>query len=426
LLKAGRLARHEGDGARLAAAALANNSGTFSVFGGRDTERLEMLEAAIAAGSGNGKQALLLGTLANELTYSGDFDHRREIVDDALAAARASGDPSLHLHVLNLVFYPLWVPETIDERVAMTEESLELVGHVDDPLTQFWTAVAAQTNLLQAGRVAESDPHLERSAVLADRLAQPALQWRARHIAATRQLLVGDPDVAEALAREGLELGNRAGEPVAGFYFKSQEMCLHWLRGTMADLSARIKGDKQRPPAATASLCHIFAESGRDDEARTLLHREAEVGFSDLPYDPTLIASLAMFAEAAILIRDRESATHLHTLLAPYAGQMGFDGVTAMGSLEHYLGGLATILGHDDEAVERLTRSRDVHAAMPAPFYEARSRHQLAVALLARDRDGDAEAAGTELRHAVAIAERHRYRMVHLRAAQLLANTNGV
>ena len=292
LLKASRLARREGDGVRLAAAALANNSGTFSVFGGRDAERLEMLEAAIAAGGGNGKQALLLGTLANELTYSGDFAHRREIVDDALAAARASGDPALHLHVLNLVFYPLWVPETIDERVAMTEESIALLGQVDDPLTQYWTAVTAQTNLLQAGLVAESDPHLEQAVALADRLAQPALQWRARHIAATRQLLVGDPDVAEALAREGLELGTRAGEPVASTYFKSQDMCVHWLRGTMADLSAGIKGDTPRPPNVSASLCLIFSESGRDDDARTLLGRHGEIGFADLPRDPAMLASL--------------------------------------------------------------------------------------------------------------------------------------
>jgi hypothetical protein len=396
------------------------------VFGGRDVERLEMLEAAIESGSGNGQQALLLGTLANELTYSGDFAQRRRIVDDALAAARASHDPSLHLHVLNLIFYPLWVPETLDERVAMTEESLQLVDRVDDPLTQFWTAVTAQTNLLQAGRVVESDPHLDRIAVLADRLAQPALQWRARHIAATRQLLEGDPDAAESLAREGLELGTRAGEPVANVYFKSQDMCVHWLRGTMADLSAGIKGDTPRPPNVSASLCLIFSESGRDDDARVLLDREADVAFSDVPRDPAMLASLAMFAEGAILIGDRRSTEHLHPQLAPYAGQVAFDGVTVMGSLEHYVGGLATVLGRHDEAVGRLERSCEVHATIEAPFFEARSRHRLAAALLARNEPGDVAAAQAELHRAVGIAEHHRYRMVHLRAAQLLANLNEV
>jgi class 3 adenylate cyclase/tetratricopeptide (TPR) repeat protein len=425
LLKAARLARREGDGARLAAAALANNSGTFSVFGGLDTERIEMLEAAIEAGQGNGQQALLLGTLANELTYSGDFARRRRLVDEALAAARASGDPSRHLHVLNLVYYPLWVPETLDERLAMTEESLALVAQVDDPVTQFWTASTSQSNLAQAGRVAESDPHLTRVRELADRLAQPALQWRARHIAATRHLLAGDPAAALPLAQEALDLGTSAGEPVAGVYFKSQEMCVHWQRGTMAELSDRIKGTAPRSPNAAASLCLILAESGRDGQTADLLAQAAEVRFSDLPRDPALIASLAMFAEGAILLGDARSAAVLHELLAPFGGQVGIDGVTTVGALEHYLGALATVLGRSDEAVERLQRACDVHHAIAAPFFEARSRHRLAAALLARDRPGDAGAAAVELGRAVALAERHGYGMVHRRAAELLAHTNG-
>lgn len=422
LLKAGRLARREGDGPRLAAAALANNSGTFSVFGGLDPERVEMLEAAIATGSGN--QALLVGTLANELTYSGDFPHRRQLVDEALAMARASGDPALHLKVLNLVFYPLWVPETLDERVAMTDESLALLPEVDDPLTRFWTATTAQTNLLQVGRVEESDQQLDDAVRLAEQLAQPALLWRARHIAATRHLLGGDPDTAEELAQEGLELGNGSGQPVANTYFKSQDAGIRWQRGTMADLSERIKGTAPRPPNAKASLCLVMAESGRLGETTALLAHGRQSGFSDLPRDPALIASLAMYAEGAVLTGDTASAEVLYDLLLPFAPQVAFDGVTAMGSLEHYLGAMATLLGRVDEAVVRLQRSCEVHEALPSPFGEARSRHQLAVALLARDVLGDTERARAELSRAIGIAERHRYRTVHLRAAQLLAGTN--
>lgn len=422
LLKAGRLARREGDGPRLAAAALANNNGTFSVFGGLDPERVEMLEAAIASGAGN--QALLVGTLANELTYSGDLPHRRALVDDAVAAARASGDPALHLRVLNLVFYPLWVPETLDERVRMTDESLALLAEVDDPLTRFWTATTAQTNLVQVGRVVESDHQLDAAVRLAEQLAQPALLWRARHIAATRHLLGGDPDTAEGLAQEGLELGTSAGQPVASTYFKSQEAGIHWQRGTMGELGARVKGTSPRPPNAMASLCLVLAESGRVEDTTALLRRAAQTRFADLPRDPALIASLAMFAEGAILTGDTTAMPLLYDLLLPYAAQVAFDGVTAMGSLEHYLGALATRLGRVDEGVVRLQRSCEVHEALPAPFGEARSRHQLAVALLARDLPGDTDRARAELARAIGTAERHRYRMVHLRAAQLLSGTN--
>ena len=64
---------------------------------------------------------------------------------------------------------------------------------------------------------------------------------------------------------------------------------MHWQRGTMAELSARIKGTSPRPPNAVASLCLIFAEAGRDDEAAALLDRGADAGFADLPRDPAYI-----------------------------------------------------------------------------------------------------------------------------------------
>lgn len=425
LLKAARLAQRAGDADRLAAAALANNSGTFSVFGGVDGERVAMLEAAIESTVDDGQRALLLSTLANELTYSGDFARRRALVDRALTDARATADAGLLLRVLNLVFYPLWVPDTLEERLALTDESLELLPLVDDPLALYWSAVSSHTNLTQAGRVEESDVFLARLRELAERLAQPALLWRARHIHATRELLRGDPDAAEPLAREALELGASAGERAAGVYHRSQEACLHWQRGTMTELSARIKGTSPRAANAAALLCLIFAEGGRADEAATVLADQAAAGIEGLPRDPAYIASLAYFSETAILVGDEGAAARLHPLLLPYASQVGFDGVTTVGSLDHYLGGLATVLGRLDEAVERLGRSIALHASIEAPFFEARGRHQRAVALLARGQPGDAAGARGELEQAALLAERHGYRTVQRRAAELLLSMGG-
>ena len=378
LLEAGRLAREAGDGPRLTAAALANNSGTFSQFGGVDEERVESLRQAANLAPSAAQRALVLGTLANELTYSGDYAERRAIVDEATSLARASGDHLLMLRVCNHVFYPLWIPDTLAERLTITEECLNLLADVDDPLVRFWTFMAGYLNLVQAGRIAESDQLLDAVVELADRLAQPALQWRARHTEATRLLLRGDVDGAERLASEARQLGLAAGEPVADVYFKSQSLCVHWQRGTMADLAGRISGARPRPPNATAALCLIFAEGGRADEARSLLAAEAARSFSTLRPDPAYLTALAFFSESAMVLGDPTAAEPLYRLLAPFVGQVGFDGVTTVGLLEHHVGGLAGLLGRRDEAIERLERSRDGHASIGAPFFEARSRAQLA------------------------------------------------
>ena len=421
LLKAGRLARRAGDGDRLAAAALANNSGTFSRFQGVDAERVEMLEAAIDATAEPRAQALLLGTLANELTYAGDYARRRGIADAALDAARATGDDALLLRVLNLVFYALWVPETLDERLTLTEETLALAARVDDHLARYWAASSSCINLLQAGRIIEGAEQAFAMRDLADRLAQPALRWRALHSEACRLLLAGDPDAAAPFAQEAFELGDGAGEPEAAVYFKSQDMLERWQRGTLDELSARIKGTAPRPPNAEASLCLIFSETGREPEARAVLDRRRGTGFGDLPRDPAFIACVAMFAGAAVRLGHRPSAARLYELVLPVAEQVGFDGVMTVGRLEHHLGGLARVLGRHDEAVDRLQRTTRLHEAMGARFFEARSRLELAIALHERGATGDAEAAVTEARCAATLGEDRGYAGVGRRAGELLA-----
>ena len=416
LLKACRLARRAEDGARLAAAALANNSGTFSRFQGVDRERVEMLEAAIAASDEAGTRALLLGTLANELTYAGDYGQRRGIADAALDAARATGDGALVLRVLNLVFYALWIPETLDERLDLTVETLALAARVEDPLARYWAASSSCLNLAQAGRVDEAVQQLRAMRELADWLAQPALRWRALHSEAAMALLLGEPDRAEPLVLESFELGDGAGEPEAGVYAKSQEMVIRWQRGTLDELSARIKGTSPRPPNAEASLCLVFSETGREAEVTAILDRRGGAGFADLPRDPAYVACVGMFSEATVRLDHTAAAARLYDLVLPFADQVGYDGVMTVGRLEHHLGALARVLGRDDEAVERLRRTADRHEAMGARFFEARSRHELALALAPSDAPG----ARTEAQRALDLAVSRGYAAVERRARALL------
>ena len=421
LLPACRLAQRNGDATRLSAAALANNGGTFSIFGGVDHERVEMLEAAIAICGSQTERALLLGTLANELTYSGDYARRRALAHEALEAARATHDEGLIVRVMNLIFYSLWIPDTLSERLALTDESRSIIARVDDPLARFWVSISSYLNLIQAGRVDECDVLLDEMRADADRLEQPALQWRALHTVAARELLAGNAERAEVAAKASLELGLQAGMPVANTYFKSQVMCFHWLRGTMADLAGGIKGDSPRSPNAVASLALIFSESGRSDEAVALLDRAVERSFADLPRDPAYITALALFAEGAILTGHVAAAEQLHELLLPFANQVGFDGVLTMGHLEQYLGPLALVMGRVDEAVERLDRSCVFHESIGAHFFEARSRVWLGAALRRRSSAGDEAAAQAAFERGRSLAAQHGYRLVRQRAAEQLA-----
>jgi class 3 adenylate cyclase len=426
LLEACRLALDAGDGPRLVRAALANNIGTFSSFQGIDAERVAMLEAAIGVGAAEpGDRALLLATLANELTYSGDFARRRSLADEAIRMARDTGDPALVVRVLNHVFYALWVPDTLQERLALTEESLALVSRIDDPLLRYWVGQSSHLNLMQSGRVSDADALLDEIDGLADRLAQPALQWRVAHTQATRRLLAGDHLAAEALAARAAELGTRAGNREAGVYQKSQLMCVHWQRGTLPDLARRIDGTSSRPLSARSSLCLIFAGGDRHADAWRILDDVAAHGLGALPRDPAYVSSVASFAEGAIRLGHRTSAEVLREHVEPLVDQVGFDGVTTVGGLRHYAGGLDLVLGRLDDAVEELVRSAADHEAMGAPFFEARSRELLAEARLARSAEGDRPAAADELRRALELADLHGFDGVEHDAGIQLAKIDG-
>lgn len=420
LLSAGHLAAERRDWPRLEAAVLANHSGTFSQFGGIDRDRVELLRLAAEHAKSDAQRAVLLGTLANELTYAGDYDERRRVADAALDAARRTGDDVLVLRTANLVFYALWVPDTLEERLALTEESLPTLRRSTDPLVRYWGLMAAYLNLVQAGQVTEADALLAELDAVAERLAQPALQWRARHTDACRSLVAGRYDEAAELAVAAEGLGLAAGEAVATVYCRSQLMCVHWQRGSFDELAGRIRGTASRPPNEASAISLIFAGGGRPDDARRVLDDQRARGTAVLPRDPALHATAAMFAEAAVLLDHVEVAEDLYALIEPMASQFGFDGVTTVGLLDHYVGALAAVLGERAEAIERLRRSVDVHRSIGAPFFEARSRVALARSL-ALGAAGERAEGREQARRAAKIATAHRFDGVKREAGALLA-----
>src|SRR5581483_6048495 len=111
--------RELGDSHSLAGAALANLRGNlYSGIGIVDTDRVETLEAALAAiGEGDSPiRARLLAAVAQELVFSGDVERCRRLSDEALAMARRLGDPAVVAAVLVARYHTICGPDTLAER----------------------------------------------------------------------------------------------------------------------------------------------------------------------------------------------------------------------------------------------------------------------------------------------------------------------
>ena len=109
-----------GDAAALARAALANTlghmwTGVLQV----DVDRVEMLEAAIAAVGEDDPplRARLLATLGLELAWEPDPRRRLALSEEALRIARSLGDPETLAHVLLARDYTITAPENVDRTV---------------------------------------------------------------------------------------------------------------------------------------------------------------------------------------------------------------------------------------------------------------------------------------------------------------------
>src|SRR5262249_271507 len=127
--------------------------GAFSAAGEVDGDRIEILHAARDAvlGDRSAAEARLSALLAAELIFTGDYDERRGIADEALAIARETGDWRTLLAVLSYRFEAIGVPSTVEERRAQTAEALALADFTDDPTEKVVVARERHTVAWEAG-----------------------------------------------------------------------------------------------------------------------------------------------------------------------------------------------------------------------------------------------------------------------------------
>jgi DNA-binding SARP family transcriptional activator len=423
LIAAGRLARQRGDAHSLTRAALANNRGLWSAAWTVDAERVEMLEAALAAGdpADSPDRARLLANLAAELHYSADWKRRRALSDEALAMARRLGDPATLAHVLLSWCAANWDPATSWDRLAFTGELLDLAERLEDRLTRFLTWMWRVLPAMDLGQMKEADRALENLRTLSDELGQPALRWLSVVCRPARVLLAGRIDEAEKLAVEARELGRETGQPDARLLFGMQRLAIRFEQGRLGEVVDRLAevAEERGRPSTRAFLALAYCELDRDGDARRVFEPLAAT-LADLPLDNEWIYVLTTSAAVCAHLGDRPVAAGLMDVLAPYPEHITGTGTFRAGSVSHYLGMLATTLGHFDEAQDRYSAAADTHQRIGAPAWLARTRLEWARMLLARGGPGDAERARELLGQALHTARELGLASVGRRAAGLL------
>ena len=425
LLESAAIARRLGDTERLVRAALGNNRGMHSASGVTDGERVAVLEAAAEAlgGRDSAERARVLATLALELTFSGEWERRRALADEALAVARRWGDDATLARVLNLRPNAIQVPSTVSERLANTAENLLITERLGNQLERFWALDYRLRAIGESGQLEEIDERLAELDRLAEVLGQPALGWYARFHRSWRELLAGHIGESERLAVEALQIGNDSGQPDAIAIFAAQLAMVRRDQGRLGELMELVvqqAADNPGIPGFRALLALCYCELDRFDEARSVFAIDAASGFADFPYDVVWSSAMAMLAEVCAVLGEAGAAAVLAEKLRPFAGVLAHNGCTTFGALDRYLGMLAATLSHFSEAESHFAAAAAIHDRLGAPAWLARTRLDWAGMLLTRSDPGDAERARGFLGQALAAARELGLGHVERRAAVLL------
>lgn len=340
-----------------------------------------------------------LAGLGRALAFTGAVDDGDPLCDAAVGHARVIGDDNLLADTLEACLGYGLVPRAAQTKLNRAQELTQLAyrtGEIQHLAAAAYNRaiLAYQLGDLPAIELAQAD--LVRTA---RRMGQAAWTHVGTSISYGRQFMTGDFAGAERTSAELLEQGESLGWDNVEGPHGVQMFMVRRETGALEQVRGLIRGNERPTEHWAPGLLGLYTELRLPGPAAGLLRwllDNASAGQSDTAQWPGV---LALLAEAALWLEDREAARRLRPLLADYAGLNlllgGFDGL--FGSADRYLGALDSLLGLGAPE-ERFEAALEMDARMDAPVHRAHTLALYAHHLRRQDSTGRAEELATQAR----------------------------
>jgi tetratricopeptide (TPR) repeat protein len=437
-LRAATIAKELGDAELLARTALVLDDSNFFTGGtavAPETVASILEEALNALGERDSKlRALVLARLPRTLSFSAlaPVERRVELAREAVKVAERVGDIAVRAAALHAMVWALGGPDDVHRQLAIATEIMELAKQAGDEAAT-WSVVAwgshirRVTAFAQLGDMGAVDREIEAIAGLPEELRQPVALWYPPMYRAMRALFDGRFEEGERLALQALAAGQRAQQGFATANFATQVFQLRREQGRLHELEAVVRGMVERDPGVPAwrcALAFIYAELGREAEARHEFEILADEGFA-VPRDLQWMTGMSALAEVCAYLGDAPRAETLYHLMLPYAHLNVVVGLatSCLGSASRYLGLLATTMELWDEAARHFEDALEMNAKMGARPSVAWTQHNYGRMLLTRGDPGDRDKAQDLLQEALDTAQELGMKVLAERAEGLLGQT---
>jgi tetratricopeptide (TPR) repeat protein len=348
---------------------------------GLDTKAIARLEEALGRVADAALRSRLQARLAVELYYAPDRARSEALSAEAVAAAEESRDPAARASALGARHVALWRPDRVEERLAVADEMTAAARAAGDRHAELQAQNWRVCDLFELGDMTAWREEVARHARLADELRLPAYQWYTPLWAAVEAVLAGRYDEAERLASEAEDAGRRAGDGNAELFATLVRFGIH-IQCDAFDIEADIEFVQDKISNSPAGIAYrggyswILAGGGDLERARSELDAVMALPHA---FDTNWLSLQAECAETAVLVGDRAHAATLYERLAPYAGRPATAGraVTNYGAIDRHLGGLAAVLGRNEEAIRHLETAISVNEALGCTVWRAHAQRDL-------------------------------------------------
>ncbi|MGW2094195.1 helix-turn-helix transcriptional regulator [Promicromonospora sukumoe] len=326
--------------------------------------------------------------LGRALSFDGQEEQGRPLVEDALVRARALGGDELLKEALVASLVLGNAITDADVKLGRAVELTERCRRTHDlwrlgPAAAYRTLMGYQRGDAAVVQAARADLRL---------VVEGTQEFQfdyfsgcadfSRHVAAGR--LERAARASEALLETGRTLESDAHVGPDG-QFGVQQFVLHRESGRLEDVRGLLTGDEDLGERWAPGLLALYTELGMHDAARRALWWLIDSGTTGSS-PGTRAGVLTFLSDAAVTLGDVEAGRHVRAELAPYAGLNIMFGslVSSMGSADRYLGSLDALLGTGDWEAD-FERAEEMDRRMGARLHVA---HTLAAHALAHVRTG--------------------------------------
>jgi tetratricopeptide (TPR) repeat protein len=378
--------------AQVARAAL-GYAGHLPAFGAVATDEtvLALLEGALAglAEGESGLRARLMARLAEELTLSPSHERRWRLSREAMDLARRNRDRGVLASVLRSTYWGLWVPEAVEDWVAVATEIIELGEQGGDRALALEGYILRLIAFIELGDAPTIQREFQRCERWATEVKQPYLVWIVAMLRGCLALLEGRVHEVEGFAHAALALGEQAQNKNAPLFFGIQLAHLFWLHGRFAEVETGLIGLGALYPLVThtsqAGLAITYSEQGRVAEARAQFEAVAGDDLASLPRHVAWLCTTAFLAEVCVFLDDTARAETLYAMLLPFESRwVTLPPAIPFGAADHYLGALSATLGRWENATRHFENAIAMEKRLGTEQWLARTQVAYAAMLVGR------------------------------------------